>query len=116
MNKRFALLLLFPFILAACGGGLSTDDAEKGIEAVFAGNRDEAAKYICEESLPSEEEMSEIPEGFSADASCEEDGDQMKCSVAMSFTLEEGGEPQTTTQEVTADVQDGKLCGGDLEN
>jgi len=121
MNKRFALfalLLIFPMVLAACGGSdMEPADAEKGIEAAFAGNFEEAEKYMCDEEL---DEMRNDPnftsatEGMelTADATCRKDGDAMVCDVAMSAVMAEGQEPTDLgSTELRANIKDGKLCG-----
>lgn len=116
MKKQSLLLVVFvlilPFVLVACGGDISEDDAEKAIKAAFEGDADEANKFLCDADKV---EGGEMPEGITVeDISCAKDGDDMKCDVNLSMVVTEGAEPQTFEQSLTFGVEDGKLCGGDF--
>lgn len=113
MSKRIGLLIILvvlPFVMAACGGDdVSADDAENAIKAAFEGNVDEANKYLCDDQKMTEEDA-EAVQGLIelGDISCEKDGDNMKCEVTMSAV---GVENSETTQEFNIKIEDGKLCG-----
>jgi hypothetical protein len=107
--RIIALLLIFPLLLAACGG-ISEDDAEEAIEAYFQGDRDTANDHFCDDDQLSEDDADELEQLGVEDvsASCTESDDQMECDV--DFTLA----GQEISESFTFDIEDGKLCGGDL--
>ena len=91
-------------MLAACGNN-TADDVEKFINAGDDGDRDEAAKYVCDENK--DELLAGISEeninSFS-DVSCEEDGDDVECRV----TSTAGGEE--TEIIMVFGMDNGKVC------
>lgn len=118
MNKRILfltlMLVILPFVVAACGGDISEDDAEKAVKAAFEGKVDEANKYICDDDKINEEEF-ELPEGSEIKIDkieCKKDGDKMNCDYTVSFTME--GTTTPISQSLSFDIKDGKLCGGDM--
>lgn len=116
MSKRILsltiLLVLLPFVMAACGGDLSEDDAEKTVRAAFEGDVDEANKNICDEDKIKEEDA-QVTEGLTIDElECKKDGDKMNCDFTMSVEVE--GQAQSFPGSISFDVKDGKLCGGDF--
>lgn len=116
MNKRnsflIVLLIVLPFVMAACGGGdVSEDDAEKTIKAAFEGDIDEANKFICDDDKMKEEDFTDV--GANVDSvECKKDGDKMNCDVTLSMEVE--GVEESTTLPLSMNIEDGKLCGGDI--
>lgn len=121
MNKRFALLtllLVFPLILAACGGSdMDPADAEKGMEAAFTGNVEEAKKYFCDEEIEalqgSTAQLQSVQDmNMTVDATCSKDGSAMKCDYKLMAAMTEGAEPtELMSDSVRFNIRDGKLCG-----
>ncbi len=116
MNKRVLfltiLLVVLPFVMAACGGDLSEDDAEKTVKAAFEGDVDEANKNICDEDKIKEEDA-QVVEGLTVDdIECKKDGDKMNCDFTMKMEVE--GTEQSFPSSFSFDIKDGKLCGGDF--
>ncbi|HLA42820.1 MAG TPA: hypothetical protein VJZ27_05265, partial [Aggregatilineales bacterium] len=106
------LILIFPLIVSACGGGdVSAEDAEKALRAAFDGDVDEVNKYTCDSQKATAENLAVFDMVELKSISCEEDGDNITCSITMSTSLGEGVEHQEMTQEITIPVEDGKLCG-----
>jgi hypothetical protein len=101
-------LLLIPVLLAACGGGLSEDDAEKAIKAAFEGDADEANEFLCEGSQIPDDAATSMEGLEVGDVNCTKDGDTMTCETNLSF------EGVDTPMSLTFDIEDDKLCGGDF--
>lgn len=116
MKAVFTLLMLLPLVLAACGGSdMNPQDAEKGLEAAFSGNIEEAKNYFCEEEIESLEENADTMAALgelTADATCAKDGDAMKCDYTISGAVLEGTEAtELSSDTVRFNIRDGKLCG-----
>jgi hypothetical protein len=100
------LVLALPFLLAACGGD-KTGNAEKFLKALDEGDVDEAQKYVCDDEKDSLDDMGEFLDSVSiSDISCEEDGDNVKCTYKATV---EGSDPQEVTETYKMDGD--KLCG-----
>ncbi len=99
------IVLTLPMLLAACGGD-KVDNAEKFMKAVADNDADEAKKYVCDDKKDELTGDSGMPEGTEMkDISCEEDGDDVKCSYK--FTSE--GIPEQTVS-VTLVMDGDKVC------
>jgi hypothetical protein len=115
-SKFFALmlaLLVVPMLLTACGGGVSEEDAEKALKAAFAGDRDEANKYFCDDDQMSQETADSMKASVDAgmevkSVECKKDGDKMNCDITVAIAGQE------TKQPVSLDIDGDKLCGGNL--
>jgi hypothetical protein len=101
-------LLLIPVLLAACGGGLSEDDAEKAIKAAFEGDTDEANEFLCEENQVPADAVTDVEGMEIGDVNCTKDGDQMTCETNISL------DGVDNPISLTFDIEDDKLCGGDF--
>lgn len=108
-RRLIALLLIFPLVLAACEG-ISEADAEEAVKAYFEGDRATANQHFCDEDHMTDEDAEQIEHSGIQDVSvdCTEDGDQMECDVEMTV----GG--TDVAQRYTFDIEDSKLCGGEL--
>ena len=101
MKTRFSflivMLLVLPLVLAACGGS-DTDTAQKYIEAIADGDKDEAERHVCDDNKDELTGAASSDSKFEVDdLKCEEDGDDVKCTyklegsdVEMSFAMEDG--------------------------
>lgn len=102
------LLLVMPMVLAACGGDISEDDAEKALKAGFEGDRDEANKFFCDADKIGEDDAA-MPDGVEvANIECKKEGDNMNCSADVTVA------GQSSTVPFVFKIEDGKLCGGNL--
>jgi len=110
--KRFKTPLLYMAIsllaalgLAACGGSVSSDDAEAAIRDAFAGNFEEANEHICDTEQLNEEDMQFIDDVTLEEVTCQKNGDDaIHCNYTVIF------EEIETEEETTFRIQDGKLC------
>ena len=71
-------------ILAACGGGLSEDDAEDALRAAFEGDVQKANEHFCNsDRMPLDEELLPASVVFK-EVTCEQRGaDQMTCTTTF---------------------------------
>jgi hypothetical protein len=109
------IILALPMLLAACGGD-KVGNAEKFLKAVADNDVDEAEKYVCDDEKDSlTGESSGMPEGVEfKDISCDEDGDNVKCSFTMVMAVE-GAEAQEIEQSWTMKMDGDKVCGLETE-
>ncbi|MBZ0305898.1 MAG: hypothetical protein K8I82_07515 [Anaerolineae bacterium] len=116
MNKRIifltVLLVILPFVVAACGGDVSEDDAEKTVKAAFEGDVDEANKNLCDDDKLEGGDVESVEGLTIGDIECKKDGDKMNCDYTMSMEVE--GTEQSFDGTISFDIEDGKLCGGDI--
>lgn len=85
---------------------VTTENAEAAIKAVFNGDFDTAAQFICEEELGESSGESALPEGTDLNVSCSKDDDKMNCEIAVSGDAVGG----SMTMPIAFDIEDGKLC------
>jgi len=92
---------------------ITPEKAEIGIEALFRGDYETAALYVCDEVIQeAQKSLGSLPEGtkISVDATCSNKDETMSCSMTLTVSMK-GTEP--TTQELPAQevpIEDGKLC------
>lgn len=109
-NRLFLVVavLILPFLLAACGGD-KVGNAEKFLKALGEGDAEEAQKYVCDkekDSLDQLDSLFDYDDVTLNDISCDEDGDNVKCSYKLA--LEGSGEQDIS---VTYKMDGDKVCG-----
>jgi hypothetical protein len=110
---KYSILVLLLLVLAGCGGGLSEEDAADAVRAAIEGDRDAANEHLCEDDQISQ------PEATSRRAvgldvltiSCDKDGDAMACDTTVRIPA-----VGDQTQTFTFNIEDDKLCGGDINS
>ena len=105
------IVLALPMLLAACGGD-KVGNAEMFLKAVADNDADEAEKYVCDDKKDElTGDSAGMPEGMEMkDISCEEDGDNVKCSYKISA---EGNPEQSVS--VTLVMDGDKVCDMKIE-
>lgn len=108
MRKKLShfVLIILPLILAACGGGVSEDQAEEAIRDAFAGRINEANEVICDEEQMDSEDAADVEGIEVSEVSCQQDGDVMACTYNVTVA------GVATEQETSFRIQDDKLCSG----
>jgi hypothetical protein len=102
----FVVALALPILLTACGSA-DPAEVEEAVEALYnEGNADKWNDVSCSDEQMSADEASALNmsgTGMTVDATCEEDGSDIKCTISF------GGQ---TTEEITMNVDfSGKVCG-----
>jgi hypothetical protein len=104
MKKRWFILLPLVILLAACGEGLSEEDAEKALEDAFQGEVEQANEAFCAWSQI--DEVTELPENVVfKEVTCDKQGiEAMECTA----TLEENGTEAQLKMSFT--ITEDRLC------
>lgn len=102
-------MLLATLALAACGSGLSEEEAEDALRAAFEGDREESNKMFC----PEEQVTETVPmpqRVVFKEVSCEKRGnDEMECTTAFQA---DGNEHNMV---IVFKVEDGHLCDAQVQ-
>lgn len=106
LSFLIVMLLVLPLVLAACGGG-DTDTAKKYVEAIANNDKDEIEKHICEDNKDKLDSGPGDAGSFEVDdLKCEEDGDDVKCTMKSTLGLME----EKVEVEMVFAMKDGKVC------